>query len=69
MLSLEQEHHSALDSARAAQELHQQELESLQMECSEVEKQLRLVEIELKRMTEERDCLQEDLMGLRKDLG
>ena len=55
LLSLEQEHHSALDSARAAQQLHQQELESLRMKCSEVEQQLQTVEMALK--------------GLREDLG
>ena len=69
LFSLEQEYHSALDSAQAAQQLHQQELESLQIKCSEVEEQLRLVEMELRTMTEERDRLQEELKELREDLG
>ena len=69
LLSLEQEHHIALDSARAAQQLHQQELESLRMKCSEVEEQLQTVEMELRTMTEERDRLQEALKRLREDLG
>ena len=69
MLSLEQECRSTLTSAQAAQELHQQELDSLQVERSQVDKQLQAVELELGRMTTERDRLQEELKGLMEDLG
>ena len=69
LLSLEQEHHSALNSAQAAQQLHQEEVESLQLMCSEVKEQLQVVEMELRTMTEERSQLQEGLKRLRDDLG
>lgn len=69
MLSLEQEHHSALNSAQAAQQLHQEELESLQLMCSEVKEQLQVVEMELRTTSEERSRLQEGLKRLRDDLG
>ena len=69
LLSLEQEHHGALNSAQAAQQLHQEELESLQVMCSEVKEQLQLVEMELRTTTEERSRLQEGLKRLRDDLG